>query len=157
MLDLMDFDKTTPPEDLELFAVLAIMQAVFRPDVADRIVRIYQKIKHKLGDSHYRDRWLKILRYAMTSSKYFSKENFIEVTSQMSDTEELTISPFARELLPEGEANSIIRILTKRISDVPPSIQEKLRSIHDFDVLGQLTDFALDCDTLDEFVKVLEK
>ena len=81
LLDLTDFDKTQPPEDLELFAVLAIMQAVFRPDVAERILKIYQKIKHKLGNPYYRDRWLRILRYVMSSSKYLSKQNFIEVTN----------------------------------------------------------------------------
>jgi len=164
LLDLTNFDETTPPEDLELFAVLAIMQAVFRKDVADRIVRIYQKIKHKLGDSHYRNRWLKILRYAMTSSKYFSKENFIEVTSQMSDTEVLTISPFYKELLAEernlwatDKVETLLLILTNRLGSVPQTVGNKLHTIHDIDVLGELTRVALDCDSLDEFVKVLEK
>ena len=168
MLDLMNFDKTKPPEDLELFAVMAMMQAVFRPDVADRIVRIYQKIKHKLNDRHYRERWLRILRYAMSSSKYFSKENFIEVTNQMNETEILTISPFARELLAEGEAKgreegreklfeTLVKILTKRFGDVSPVIREKIHVIHDLDVLGQLTDYALDCQTLNEFVRALKE
>ena len=58
-------------DDLDLYAVLTIMQAVFRPDIAERILKIYQKIKPKLDDPHYRDRWLKIMRYAMASSKYF--------------------------------------------------------------------------------------
>jgi hypothetical protein len=157
VLDLTNFDKTSPPEDLELYAVLAIMQAVFRPDVADRILRIYQKIKHKLGDPHYRDCWLKILRYAMSSSKYLSKENFIEVTNQMSDTDVATISPLAQELMAEGESNSIIRILTKRLGGVPPSVRDKLHTIHDFDVLDQLTDVALDCQSLAEFEQALSK
>jgi len=75
LFDLTLTAESDLPEDLDLYAVLTVMQAVFRPDVAERILRIYTKLKHKLGDPHYRDRWLKILRYAMTSSKYLSPKN----------------------------------------------------------------------------------
>jgi len=166
LLDLTIFDQTTPLEDLELFAVLAIMQAVFRPDVADRVMRIYENIRHKINDARYRERWLKLLRYMMTSSKYMSKENFIEVTNQMSDTETLTISPLYRELLAEGfekgfekgiekGIETLLRILTKRLGEVPSTIHDKLHAIHDLDLLGQLTDVALDCQTFDEFVTAM--
>ncbi|MCL2119476.1 MAG: DUF4351 domain-containing protein, partial [Planctomycetaceae bacterium] len=142
-----------------------IMQAVFRPDVAERILKIYQKIKHKLDDPHYRDRWLKILRYAMTSSKYITRNDLDEVTNQMSDTDVATISPLYQELftegkiegMAEGEANSIIRILTRKFGEVPPTMQDRLYAIHDLDVLGQLTDVALDCQSLDEFEEALGK
>jgi len=176
LLDLTNFDKTTPPEDLELFAVLAIMQAVFRPDAAERILRIYQKIKHKLGDPRYSERWLKLLRYMMTSSKYINKKDFFEVTSQMSDTDIATLSPFYQEVFAEGreegreegrdeernlwatdKVETLLQILSKRLGDVPPTIHDKLHAIHDIDVLCKLTDVALDCLSLDEFEVALGK
>ena len=167
LLDLTLTAENDLPEDLDLYAVLSVMQAVFRPDVAERILKIYQKIKHKLDDLHYRDRWLKILRYAMTSSKYITRNDLDEVTNQMSDTDVATISPLYQELFTEGkiegmaegeargEANSIIRILTRNFGDVPPVVHEKLRTIHDLDVLGQLTDVALDCQSFDQFEQAL--
>jgi len=168
LLDLMDFDKTTPPDDVELYAVLAIMQAVFRPDVAERILKIYRKIKHKLGDSQYRDRWLKILRYAMSSSKYLSKDNFVEVTSQMSDTDVATISPLYEELLAEGreeernlwatdKVETLLRYLTRNFGEVPSTVRDRLYAIHDLDVLSQLTEAAWDCQSLAEFESALKK
>ena len=172
LLDLTLTAENDLPEDLDLYAVLSVMQAVFRPDVAERILKIYQKIKHKLGDPHYRDRWLKILRYAMTSSKYITRNDLNKVTNQMSDTDVATISPLYQELLAEGETigitkernnwaadkvETLSRILTRNFGDVPPVVHEKLRTIHDLDVLGQLTDIALDCQTLDEFEQALGK
>jgi len=56
-----------------------------------------------------------------------------------------------------GEANSIIRILTRNFGEVSPFVREKLYAIHDLDVLGQLTDVALDCRSLDEFEQALGK
>jgi len=56
-----------------------------------------------------------------------------------------------------GEAKSIIRILTKHFGDVSPTIREKLYAIHDLDVLSQLTDVALDCQSLAEFEAALNK
>jgi hypothetical protein len=57
----------------------------------------------------------------------------------------------------EGEAKSIIRILTKRHGDVPLTNREKLHAIHDLDMLGQLTDVALDCQSFAEFEEALNK
>jgi predicted transposase/invertase (TIGR01784 family) len=172
LLDLMKFDKTKPPEDLELFAVLAVMQAIFRKDAAERVKRIYQKIKHKMSDPRYSGRFVKLLRYMITSSKYFSYDNLNEVTSQMSDTDVATIAPCLGELISIGvtrgreegrveertiwandKIETLLRILTKNFGEVPLAIRDKLHSIHDINVLGQLTDFALDCNTLDEFEK----
>jgi len=173
LLDLTLTAESDLPDDLDLYAVLTIMQAVFRPDIAERILKIYQKIKHKLDDLHYRDRWLKILRYAMTSSKYFSPKNYDEVTNQMSETDVATISPLYQELLAEGEVIGIakernawtadkveflLRILTRKFGEVPSTIRDKLHSIHDLEVLGQLTEFvALDCQSFAEFEKDLNK
>jgi predicted transposase YdaD len=90
----------------------------------------------------------------------------------MSDTIITAISPFAQELMAEGfvkgreegEAagiekgiETLLRILTKRLGDVPPALRENLHAIHDLDVLGQLTDVALDCQSLEEFEQALNK
>jgi hypothetical protein len=161
LLDLTETKEKDLPEDLELYAVLSVMQAVFRQDVAERILRIYQKIKHKLGDPRYHKRWIDLLRYFMKSSKYLTTKDAIEVTSQMSNTIVDAISPYAQELMAEGREEKaieiLLRILTKRLGDVPPAIQVKLHVIHDLDALGQLTDVALDCQTFEEFEQALNK
>ena len=48
----------------------------------------------------------------------------------------------------EGEAigiergiETLLRILIKKFGELPPTLREKLRSIHDFEELGQLTDY----------------
>ena len=152
-------------------SVLAVMQAVFRPDVAERMLQIYQKLKPKLGNPQYRDRWLKLLRYLITSSKYISKKRIEEVTNQMSDTDVATISPLCQEWMAEGfiqgEAvgiekgiekgiETLLRILTKRLGDMPSTVRDKLRAIHDLDALSQLTDIALDCQSIAEFEAALK-
>ncbi|MCL2346754.1 MAG: Rpn family recombination-promoting nuclease/putative transposase [Planctomycetaceae bacterium] len=80
---------------------------------------------------------------------------------------QLGLNSARQEGLTEGEAkgiekgiekervDSLLRILLKRFEFLPEGVQKKLRTIHDLDVLAQLTDFALDCKTLDEFVKKL--
>jgi len=55
----------------------------------------------------------------------------------------------------EGKAGSIIRILTRRFRTVPKPTKEKITSIVNIDRLDQLTDQALDCQSLDEFAKAL--
>ena len=173
VLDLTLTDENDLPEDLELNCVLAVMQAVFRKDVADRIVRIFQKMKPKLHIPHYRERWIKLLRYMLSSSKYLTEEEMMEVKNQMSDTDEvLTISPFAQTLLARGFAQgreegheegrermveTLLRILTKNLGEVPPTLRGRLHTIHDLNVLGQLTDIALDCQSLAEFEQVLNQ
>jgi len=57
----------------------------------------------------------------------------------------------------EKGIETLLRILTKRLGEVPPTVRNKLRVIHDLDVLSQLTDVALDCQSLDEFEDVLNK
>jgi hypothetical protein len=50
---------------------------------------------------------------------------------------------------------SLLRILTKRLGVVPPAIHDRLHAIHDLDVLGRLTDMALDCQSLAELERAL--
>ena len=93
----------------------------------------------------------------------------------MSDTDVAIISPLFQELMAEGEVigfekgiekersvwttdkiETLLRILTKRLGDVPSTLCDKLHTIHDLDVLGQLTDVALDCQSLTEFETALK-
>jgi len=174
LVDLTQIDENGLPEDLELYCVLAVMQAVFREDVADRMLKIYRKLRPKFDNKFYRDRWTNLFYYLLTSSKYLTRKNFDEVKNQMSDTDDITtISPWLQETIfnareegfaegeakgkTEGEVNSIIRILTKRVGEVPSALRDQLHAIHDLGVLGQLTDVALDAKTLAEFEAALSK
>ena len=158
LLDLTLTDENDLPEDLELSCVLAVMQAVFCKDVADRLLRIYKKLKPKLNNPHYQERWIKLLRYMLSSSKYLTEEDVMEVKNQMSDTDEvLTISPFAQTLLARGEANSIIKILTRNFGELPFAVCDKLYASHDLDVLDRLMDVALDCRSPAEFEQALNQ
>ena len=96
--------------------------------------------------------------------------------SKMSETDVATISPCLEELMAigrvegftEGEAKernlwatdkaeTLLRILARNFGEVPSAIRDKLHTIHDFDALGQLTDVALDCQSLAEFEVALGK
>jgi hypothetical protein len=57
----------------------------------------------------------------------------------------------------EKGIETLQRILTKRLGDVPSAVRDKLHTIHDLDALGQLTDVALDCQSLAEFEQALNK
>ena len=62
---------------------------------------------------------------------------------------------FVAEGEAKGRAGSIIRILTRRFRTIPKPTKEKITSIVNIDRLDQLTDQALDCQSLDEFAKAL--
>ena len=174
LLDLMVIREDQLPDDLELHCVLAVMQAVFRKDIADRMLKVYQKLRPKFHDKRYHERWTRLYFYMLSSSKYLNPNDLEEVKNQMSDTDTdvITIPPWLEASLMksyrEGEAigieqgigqgiETLLRILTKNFGEVPHAIREKLHTIHDFKVLGQLTDVALDCKTLDEFEKALSR
>lgn len=166
LVDLTQIDENGLPEDLELYCVLAVMQAVFREDVADRMLRIYRKLRPKFHDGFYRDRWTNLFYYLLTSSKYLTQKKFDEAKTQMSDTDEnLTISPWLAETIfnaqaegeakgwaegktegktegkaegkAEGEAKVIIRILTRRFQTVSPSIREALLALANVEKTGR--------------------
>jgi len=52
---------------------------------------------------------------------------------------------------------TLLRILTRNFGEVSPFVREKLHVIHDLDLLGQLADVALDCQSLAEFEEALSK
>ena len=169
LIDLTRIDEDGLPEDLELYCVLAVMQAVFRKDVADRMLRIYKKLRPKFDDPFYRDRWINLYYYLLSSSKYLTSKDLEEAKTQMSDTNDtITISPWLEETLflarvegetkgeAKGEARVITRILTKRFQTVSPLVTETLLAITDLEKLEHLADFAFDCRSLDEFEQALK-
>ena len=62
-----------------------------------------------------------------------------------------------RDLWVADKIETLLQILTNRLSDVPPTIGDKLRTINDIDVLSQLTRVALNCHSLAEFEQALNK
>ena len=57
----------------------------------------------------------------------------------------------------EKGMETLLRILTKRLGNVSPTLGDKIHTIHDLDMLGQLTDVALDCQTFAEFEAALSR
>jgi hypothetical protein len=56
----------------------------------------------------------------------------------------------------EGKAETIIRILSRRLTLPSKTLQKKIYSIRNIDQLDELTDFALTCVSLDEFMTALK-
>lgn len=52
-----------------------------------------------------------------------------------------------------GVASAIIRLLIRRFGEIPYEIKQKLNFIYDIERLDPLVDFALDCQSLEEFEK----
>jgi hypothetical protein len=62
-----------------------------------------------------------------------------------------------RDLWATDKIETLLQILTNRLSDVPPTIGDKLHTINDIDVLSLLTKVALNCRSLAEFEQALNK
>jgi hypothetical protein len=56
----------------------------------------------------------------------------------------------------KGGARTIIRFLKRRFQRIPKSVKDKVSSITDINRLDELTDQAVDCQSLDEFTKSLK-
>ncbi|MDR1959333.1 MAG: hypothetical protein LBQ54_09905 [Planctomycetaceae bacterium] len=76
LIDLVTVADDGFPEDIELYCVLSVMQAVFRRDVAERMLRIYKRLKPKLHIPTYQDRWRHLLYYLLSNSKYLTKKDY---------------------------------------------------------------------------------
>ncbi|MCL2119021.1 MAG: Rpn family recombination-promoting nuclease/putative transposase [Planctomycetaceae bacterium] len=57
----------------------------------------------------------------------------------------------------EKMLETLSRILTRNFGEVPSAVRDKLYTIHNLDLLGQLTDVALDCQSFDQFEQALSK
>ena len=68
-----------------------------------------------------------------------------------------TFERIAREsYVAEGKSESIIRILNRRFRTVSKPVKERISAIMDIDRLDELTDQALDCQSLAEFAQSLQ-
>ena len=170
LFDVTPLTENELPEDIRLAAFLMVLQAVFSDDTKQKLLKILQKLLPYLHLAEVQKDWRDDLYYALTSAKNFSPQQCAEVYQKANETGVVTMSPvLIDQLLAEGKAiglekglekgriETLIRILTKRLGKVPPDISDKLYAIHDLDVLGQLTDAALDCQSLDEFETSLNK
>ena len=57
----------------------------------------------------------------------------------------------------EERAKTLLQILTKRFQSVPESLESRIFAITDLAKLEELTDFALDCESLETFSEELTK
>ncbi|MDR2760982.1 MAG: hypothetical protein LBB88_00085, partial [Planctomycetaceae bacterium] len=57
----------------------------------------------------------------------------------------------------KAKADDIIRFLTKRFEKSPPTnkLQEQIRDVRSIEKLDELFDFAITCNSIDEFVSAL--
>ena len=173
LFDVTPLGENELPENIELAAFLMVLQAVFSDDTMQKLLKVLQKLLPHLHLPEVQKDWQDHLYYALVSAKDFSREQCEEIYQKTNETGVVTMSlTLADQLFTEGKAEgreeerndwmtdkveTLLRILTKRLGEVPPAISDKLHAIHDLDVLGQLTDVALDCQTLDEFEKTLSK
>ena len=162
LFDVVTFDEKNLLEDLELCVLMMILQAVFRKDVAERLMAIHHKLRPKLHDSRYRRLWEDCLHYAVRSAKNFTRQDGVNVIAEIrktGDTNMTTrylIDELEDELKASTEANAVLVFLKARYGRVPKSTCDAVRAITDLKVLNKLIKLAAKCKTLDEFKKALK-
>jgi len=172
LFDVMTLDENSLPEDLELAVLIMMLQAVFRKDVAERLMAIYLKLRYKLCEPRYRRLWEDCLHYAITSAKNFTGDetiNFITEIRKTGDTsmynyrtaaddfEEHGIAIGEARGEARGKANSILLFLKTNHGRVPKSTCDAVRAITDLKMLEKLTVHAAKCKTLDDFNEALKR
>ena len=83
---------------------------------------------------------------------FYVGDQLPDFSDELPDVENAEIET---EKLREKLVKNLPQILSKRLGDVPPTIQGKLQSVHDLGVLIYLMDIALTCQSLDEFTQAL--
>jgi hypothetical protein len=171
LFDVMTLDEKGLPDDLELVVLIMILQAVFRKDVAERLLAIYLKIRPKKHIPRYQRLWEDCLYYAITSAKNFTSDdtiNFITEIRNMGDTSMYNYRTAADDFFDQGvavgiaqgeargEANAILDFLKVRYGRLPKSTRDAVRATTDLKALKKLTILAAKCETLEEFNKALK-
>ncbi|MDR2754430.1 MAG: DUF4351 domain-containing protein, partial [Planctomycetaceae bacterium] len=125
--------------------------------------------------------WNNALNYAITSAKHFSSEDFINITKQIEQEGDISMSTSLLDQLiaereakgeakgrmegetkgrmegeTKGKSEMIIRILSRRLRLPSKPLQKKINSIQNIEKLDELADFALTCVSLEEFVTALK-
>ena len=162
LFDVMTLNEKDLPEDLEIAVLIMVLQAVFRKDVAERLLAIYHKLRPKRHESRYRRLWEDCLYYAITSAKNFTREDSTDIVTEIRKTGETNMT--TRYLIDEleergearGEANAVLVFLKTRYGRVPKSTCDAVRAITDLKMLNKLTKLAAKCKTLEEFNKALK-
>jgi len=141
------------------------LQAVFREDVAERLMRIYRKLHPNLSDPIYRRQWEDCLFYAITSAKYFTLPKCKEIITEIHNTGDVTMSTAdfisvadqfeARGRLKE-KINDILELLHIRCKQVPDTIVDELKSRTDLIALQSLFVIAAQCNSIEEFTDALK-
>ena len=72
LFDVMTLDEKDLLGDLELLVLVMMLQAVFRKDIAERIMTIYLELRPKLHEPRFRRLWEDCMHYAITSAKNFT-------------------------------------------------------------------------------------
>jgi len=169
LFDVVTFDEKHLPEDLEIGVLIMILQAVFREDVADRLLGIYRKLRPKIHESRNRRLWEDCLHYALTSAKNFKRQECNDVIQEIHNMgSPITYRTVADDFFDDGfavgiaqgetrgEANAILLVLKTNHGRVPKSTRDAVRAITDPKMLKKLTILAAKCKTLEEFNKALK-
>ena len=183
LFDVTPLGENELPENTELAVFLMVLHAVFSDDTMQKLLRVLQKLQSHLHLPEVQKDWQDHLYYALVSAKNFSREQCEKVYQKTNESGVVTMSTtLIDQLYTEGKAEgetigfekgiekgieiernawatdkveTLSRILARNFGDVPPTVQDKLHAIHDLDVLGQLTDVALDCQSFDQFEQAL--
>ena len=154
------------PEDLELCVLLMILQAVFSKNVAERLMAIYQKLRPKRHEPRYQRLWQDCLHYATGSAKNFTKQECLDIITEIRNTGDTIMSTttaadqFVAEGIVigrvEGETKAILVVLKARFGKVPKSTGDAVYAVTDPKTLEKLTKLAAKCESLDDFNKALK-
>ena len=156
LFDVVSLNEKDFPEDLEICVLLMILQAVFSENTAERLMAIYQKIRHKLHEPRYQRLWEDCLYYATSSSKSFTVEECETLITEIRSTGDTIMSTVADQLMARGKADTIITFLKARFGKMPKSASDAVHAVTDSKTLEKLTKLAAKCESLDEFTEALK-
>jgi predicted transposase/invertase (TIGR01784 family) len=86
LCDVTTLHEEEFPADLELTAMFMMLQAAFSKNVAERLMRIYKKLRPNLHDPAFQRLWEDCLYYAMSSAKYFTKQDCKAIITEIRST-----------------------------------------------------------------------
>ncbi|MGL4944603.1 MAG: Rpn family recombination-promoting nuclease/putative transposase [Thermoguttaceae bacterium] len=148
----------------ELKAVLTILRAVFRRDVGTMAIEVFRELKtQNLVEPEYLRLARLIWLYLVSSAKRLKRnyEQFAPIIQQETGDDKMPTmvevwraEGEARGRV-EGAARTLLRILKKRLRTVPQHVEDRVMAIRDSVVLESLTEFALECKSIEEFEESL--
>ena len=176
---MKDEDIPRDAEVPELHIVLMIMNAVFmktRETQTRKISEIFVELAPYSEIPLYNKLIRQFWYYAINNAKKLTRTDVKELETEIREiTGEKVMSSVAQSYMKEGfkkgmkqgkaegiaegkakgiaegKAEMLLFILTKRFRVVPESLETRVFAITDLSRLEKLADFALDCESLDEF------